>query len=297
MHAFNSATEVVRRSNFLADQLIDHNRHALILGISVGVDSLVAGYLVRNAVGRARSRSHQAQFIAVHLPYGEHHDGADAQLALQLLQPDQIMNIDIKPATDTMMHALHQSQLHFIDASHEDFLCGKLKVRQCMLAQYSIAGTVDGLVVGTDHAADVLMGFFTKYGACDLAPLSGLIKQQARQLALAFGALESLVMKTPVPNLESLAPGKLTEEVFGVTYEQIDEVLKGNRVYQAVYGIIVKQSRATAHKRGLPTDPFKADQSVPSHAVEDINQCATCRRAAAGHAITLDLPGFLRMRS
>ena len=273
VHAFNSAAEVVRRSTFLADQLINHNRHALILGISGGVDSLVAGYLAHNAVERARSRGHQAQFIAVHLPYGEHHDSADAQLALKLLQPDQIMNIDIKPATDAMVQALHRSQLPFIDAAHEDFVCGKLKVRQRMVAQYAIAGAVDGLVVGTDHAADALMGFFTKYGdgACDVAPLSGLIKQQVRQLGLSFGAPESLVMKTPVADLESLAPGKLTEEVFGVTYEQIDEFLKGNRVDQAVYDIIVKQYRATAHKRGLPTDPFEADQSVPPHAVEDIN--------------------------
>ena len=106
------------------------------------------------------------------------------------------MNIDIKPATDAMVQALHRSQLPFIDAAHEDFVCGKLKVRQRMVAQYAIAGAVDGLVVGTDHAADALMGFFTKYGdgACDVAPLSGLIKQQVRQLGLSFGAPESLLV-------------------------------------------------------------------------------------------------------
>jgi NAD+ synthase len=271
VHAFNSAAEVVRRSTFLADQLINHNRHALILGISGGVDSLVAGYLVHNAIERTRSRGHKAQFIAVHLPYGVQHDGADAQLALRLLRPDQIMSIDIKPATDAMVQALQQAGLKFVDAAHEDFVIGKLKARQRMVAQYGIAGATDGLVVGTDHAADALLGFFTKYGdgACDVAPLSGLIKQQVRQLGLAFGAPESLVMKTPTADLESLMPGKRTEDVLGVTYEQIDEFLKGNRVDQAVYDIIVKQYRATAHKRGLPTDPFAADPSVPPHAVED----------------------------
>jgi NAD+ synthase len=271
VHAFNSAAEMVRRSTFLADQLINHDRRALILGISGGVDSLVAGYLVHNAIERTRSRGHQAQFIAVRLPYGVQHDEADAQLALSLLHPDQIMTIDIKPATDALVQALCQSGLQFTDAAHEDFIVGNIKARQRMVVQYGIAGATGGLVVGTDHAAEALMGFFTKYGdgACDVAPLSGLIKQQVRQLGLAFGAPESLVLKTPTADLETLMPGRPDEEALGITYAQIDEFLKGNRVDQAIYDIIVKQYRATAHKRGLPTDPFAPDPSVPPHAVED----------------------------
>ena len=273
VHAFNSAAEVVRRATFLADQLINHDRKTLILGISGGVDSLVAGYLVRNAIERARNRGHQAQFIAVRLPYGVQHDEADAQLALTLLKPDQIMTIDIKPATDSLVQGLRATGLLFSDATHEDFIIGNIKARQRMVAQYGIAGATEGLVVGTDHAAEALMGFFTKYGngACDVAPLSGLIKHQVRQLGLAFGAPESLVMKTPTGDLESLTPGKPDEETFGITYAQIDEFLKGNRVDAAIYDIIVKQYRATAHKRGLPTDPFVADPSVPPHAVEGLN--------------------------
>jgi NAD+ synthase len=271
VHAFNSAAEVVRRATFLADQIINHDRHALILGVSGGVDSLVAGYLVHNAIERIRSRGHRAQFIAVRLPYGVQQDEADAQLALTLLNPDQVMTIDIKPATDTLVAALKQAGLQFTDAAHEDFVIGNMKARQRMVAQYGIAGATDGLVVGTDHAAEALMGFFTKYGdgACDVAPLSGLIKQQIRQLGLAFGAPESLVMKTPTADLENLTPCKPDEDAFGITYAQIDEFLKGNRVDAAVYDVIVKQYRATAHKRGLPTDPFVADPSVPPHAVED----------------------------
>jgi NAD+ synthase len=271
VHAFNSAAEMVRRSTFLADHLINHDRHALILGISGGVDSLVAGYLVHNAIERARNRGHQAQFIAVRLPYGAQQDEDDAQLALSLLHPDQIMTIDIKPATDAAVQGLQQAGLQFSDATHEDFVIGNLKARQRMVLQYAIAGALKGLVVGTDHAAEALMGFFTKYGdgACDVAPLSGLIKQQVRQLGLAFGAPEKLIMKVPTADLGSLMPGKPDEDIFGITYAQIDEFLKGNRVDQPAYDTIVKQYRATTHKRGLPTDPFSPDPSVPLHAVEN----------------------------
>ncbi|MCS5948181.1 NAD(+) synthase [Klebsiella pneumoniae subsp. pneumoniae] len=45
-----------------------------------------------------------------------------------------------------------------------DFVRGNEKARERMKAQYSIAGMTKGVVVGTDHAAEAITGFFTKYG-------------------------------------------------------------------------------------------------------------------------------------
>ena len=45
-----------------------------------------------------------------------------------------------------------------------------------MVAQYEIGGMLCGLIIGTDHSAENVTGFHTKYGACDLAPLFGLNK-------------------------------------------------------------------------------------------------------------------------
>ena len=63
------------------------------------------------------------------------------------------------------------------------------------VAQFAVAGDERMLVIGTDHAAEAVTGFFTKFGdgACDLAPLSGLVKHQVRAIARHFGAPESLV--------------------------------------------------------------------------------------------------------
>ena len=89
-----------------------------------------------------------------------------------------------------------------------DFVLGNTKARMRMVAQYTIAGAHQGLVIGTDHAAEAVMGFFTKFGdgACDLAPLSGLVKHQVRAIARHFGAPESLVEKVPTADLEDLDP-------------------------------------------------------------------------------------------
>ena len=99
------------------------------------------------------------------------------------------------------------------DAGREDFLLGNIKARQRMIAQFAIAGAARGLVIGTDHAAEALMGFFTKYGdgAADILPLSGLNKRRVRALAAHLGAPPELVGKVPTADLENLAaasPGR-----------------------------------------------------------------------------------------
>jgi NAD+ synthase len=134
---------------------------------------------------------------------------------------------------------------------------GNIKARQRMVVQYAVAGARSGLVIGTDQAAEALMGFFTKYGdgACDVAPLTGLNKSQVRLLGQQLGAPASLVDKAPTADLESLAPQKLDEEALGVTYEEIDAFLENRGVSERAFDTIVKTNRLTEHKRQLPIGP------------------------------------------
>jgi NAD+ synthase len=134
---------------------------------------------------------------------------------------------------------------------------GNTKARMRMVAQYTIAGAAHGLVIGTDHAAEAVMGFFTKFGdgACDLAPLSGLVKNQVRAIARSFGAPESLVEKIPTADLEDLSPGKPDEASHGVTYAEIDAFLHGEPVREEAFKIIVSTYNKTHHKRVMPFAP------------------------------------------
>jgi NAD+ synthase len=256
--SFDAQAEIARRTAFLRDHLLQFKRHSFVLGISGGVDSLTAGFLAQAAVRQARERGHDATFIAMRLPYGVQKDEEDAQRSLAAIQPDRVMTVDIKPATDAMLEQVKLAGQTFRDHFQEDFILGNIKARQRMIAQYAVAGASHGLVVGTDHAAEALMGFFTKFGdgACDLTPLTGLSKRRVRALAKAFGADESLVFKVPTADLENLSPLKPDEESFGVTYDEIDDFLEGKAVSATAYEKIMKQYQATAHKRAQPTDPF-----------------------------------------
>ncbi|NYT85097.1 ammonia-dependent NAD(+) synthetase [Pollutimonas harenae] len=255
---FDAEREIERRVVFLADYLVSTGAGALVLGISGGVDSLVGGCLAQRAVERVRKQGKTATFLAMRLPYGEQRDEQDAQASLDVIQPDRLVTVNIKPAADAMLESLLASGTAFRDAAHQDFLHGNIKARQRMIAQYAVAGAHGGLVVGTDHAAEALMGFFTKFGdgAADVTPLTGLNKRRVRALAQVMGAPDSLVMKVPTADLEALAPLKPDEEAFGVTYDEIDDFLEGKKVSAHAYETILRIYRGSEHKRSLPKFPL-----------------------------------------
>ncbi|WP_405962380.1 ammonia-dependent NAD(+) synthetase [Streptomyces sp. NBC_00723] len=254
---FEAEAEIERRVAFLAERLTSTGLSSLVLGISGGVDSTTAGRLCRLAVGRARDAGHEARFYAMRLPYGVQADEHDAQLALSFIQPDHVLTVDIKPASDAALEAVLGAEVSFRDVYHQDFVLGNIKARQRMIAQYAVAGGHHGLVVGTDHAAEAVSGFLTKFGdgAADLVPLYGLTKRRVRAVADALGAPAELVHKVPTADLETLDPGKTDEDALGVAYDDIDDFLEGRPVDEGVFRTIVDRYRLTDHKRRLPIAP------------------------------------------
>jgi NAD+ synthase len=255
---FDAAQEVRRRMQFLSGYLRQSSCRTLVLGISGGVDSLAAGLLAQAAVSDLRANGYDAKFIAVRLPYGVQADEADAQKSLGVIRPDRVVTVDIKPAADALLGGVMVEGLDLVEPVRKDFHLGNVKARQRMIAQYALAGATSGLVIGTDQAAEALMGFFTKFGdgAADILPLAGLTKRRVRAVAEYMGAPAELVFKVPTADLESDAPLRPDEEVYGVTYEQIDDFLEGNVVEELARLRILETYRASRHKRARPVAPI-----------------------------------------
>lgn len=248
--------EISRRVGFLAEYLQTTGAHGFALGISGGQDSTLAGRLAQLAVEKLRADGHKAaghdvEFWAMRLPHGRQLDDADAQLALEFIQADHTASIDIAPATT----ALEQAAAAAVGETNlSDFNRGNVKARQRMIAQYAVAGARGLLVIGTDHAAENITGFFTKFGdgAADILPLAGLNKRQGAALLHHLGAPEATWQKVPTADLEDNRPGLPDEEALGLRYSEIDDYLEGREVSAEAATRIEKLWDAGQHKRHLP---------------------------------------------
>ena len=249
--------EIDRRVGFIQSCLRDSGMKTLVLGISGGVDSTTAGLLAQRAVAgmREAGEGDDYRFIAVRLPYQVQHDEHEAQMAVDTIKPDECHTVNI--GTAVLGLAAATQSLDPLSPEQRDFVLGNTKARMRMVAQYTIANARQGLVIGTDHAAEAVMGFFTKFGdgACDLTPLAGLVKDQVRQIAAALGAPDQLVNKVPTADLEELSPGKPDEAAHGVSYSNIDDFLQGKPIPEEAAKIIIATYDKTAHKRQLPKEP------------------------------------------
>jgi NAD+ synthase len=252
---FNAAHEAERRIQFLAEYLRHTQTAGYVLGISGGVDSTVGGRLAQLACERVRESGYEARFVAMRLPYGTQADEDDAQQALAFIEPDELITIDIKPSVDALWDGLLAAGMAGPGAT--DFVRGNVKARVRMVAQYAVAGARGMLVVGTDQAAEALVGFFTKFGdnAVDLTPLTGLSKRRVRQLGRYLGAAENLIEKVPTADLEDDQPLAADELALGVSYDAVDDFLEGIPVSAAAEQTILGWYHRTAHKRALPITP------------------------------------------
>jgi NAD+ synthase len=254
------ALEIRERVDFLKDYLLSTPAQGFVLGVSGGQDSTLTGKLCQMAASELREGGHEATFVAVRLPYGVQADEQDAQIALTFIQPDRSIAVNVKPSADAVAaeSALGLQELLGGEPHLRDFVRGNIKARERMVIQYSIAGQLGLLVVGTDHAAEAVTGFFTKYGdgGVDVTPLTGLTKRQGAALLRELGAPESTWQKVPTADLEDDRPALPDEEALGLRYAEIDDYLEGADIPAEVASRVESVYLATRHKRAVPVTPF-----------------------------------------
>ncbi|WP_067491296.1 ammonia-dependent NAD(+) synthetase [Actinomadura hibisca] len=252
--------EIRQRVDFLKDYLRSTPAKGYVLGISGGQDSTLAGRLCQLAAEELRAEGHEATFVAVRLPYGVQADEHDAQIALEFIKPDRTTAVNVKPSADAVS-AETSTALRVLlgeDAALRDFVRGNIKARERMVIQYSIAGQLNLLVAGTDHAAEAVTGFFTKYGdgGADVTPLTGLTKRQGAALLRELGAPPSTWEKVPTADLEDDRPALPDEEALGLRYAEIDDYLENADVTAEVAKRVESVYLATRHKRTVPVSPL-----------------------------------------
>ncbi|AVK86307.1 NAD(+) synthase [Lysinibacillus sp. B2A1] len=226
-----------------------------VLGISGGQDSTLTGKLAQLAVDELNAESKETiySFYAIRLPYGVQADEKDCQDAIDYIKPTKTLTVNIKGAVDASVQALSDAGIKV-----SDFVKGNEKARERMKAQYAIAAMNNAVVLGTDHAAEAITGFYTKFGdgGADLMPIFRLNKRQGKQLLAALDCPEHLYLKTPTADLEENRPSLPDELALGVTYNQIDDYLEGKTIPEEERITLEGYYLRSQHKRHMPITVF-----------------------------------------
>lgn len=249
--------EEIRKSiDFMKEYLYKHSfLKTFVLGISGGQDSTLLGKLAQLAMEemRVETKDEAYQFIAVRLPYAVQIDEEDAKAVLDWIQPDKTVTVNIQASVDEMVKAIETNGLEITD-----FNKGNIKARQRMVVQYAIAGDYKGVVLGSDHGAEAITGFYTKFGdgAADIMPLFRLNKRQGAALLKELDSPAEFYEKVPTADLQDDAPALSDEDELGVSYRYIDDYLEGKEVPDKAKERIETLYMNSRHKRHLPINIF-----------------------------------------
>lgn len=244
--------KIEKTVEWLRQKVKEANCNGLIVGVSGGIDSAVVTYLIKkafpdNSMGVIMSIKSNPNDRLDALKVI---DGCKIEY-LDLDLTDEQEGILIKVVTNLKDKNLYKEEnLRMTDAN--------LRARTRMATVYTIANNLGYLVVGTDNAAEIHTGYFTKYGdgGVDLVPLANLTKREVYEWAKILGVHEDIINKAPSAGLWE---GQTDENEMGTTYNYIDDIVEGKfeNVPQKDKEIIDRLHRISEHKRNTPSAPPK----------------------------------------
>lgn len=233
---------------WLRDQVINANAKGIIVGISGGIDSAVVAHLIK----RAFPDDSLGLIIPINSSQIDADDGIQvaesAELSYRIINGTevhqdlyyQIMDI-LENGADITPDARRISEANL-----------RARLRMCTL--YTAANALNYLVAGTDNAAELYTGYFTKYGdgGVDILPIARLLKREVYQWAELLGVPESIIARSPSAGLWE---GQTDESEMGISYAVIDAFLAGENVSEEEAEKLEKMHRQTMHKRTMPPLP------------------------------------------
>ncbi|MDF1543786.1 MAG: NAD+ synthase [bacterium] len=197
-------------TEFLRKQLESSGLEGFVVGLSGGIDSALSSSLAVNAVGKDR-------ILGILMPFrtSSTESVSDArELAAHL--GIKTREIDISPMVDAYFPEISENLL---------LRAGNKMARERMSILFDIAAETRSLVLGTGNRTEIALGYTTWYGdsACSINPLAELYKREVRKLSAMLDVPKSILTKAPSADLWT---GQTDEGEIGVTYEEIDKLLK-----------------------------------------------------------------------
>lgn len=229
---------------WLKEQVKGSGTEGILVGLSGGIDSAVVAALIKKAFPE--------NSLGIILPCKSNEK--DKLDAVELAEAVNIDYIEIELTNEH--NSLYKSVNEALGkrAQKRRLTDANLRARLRMSALYAVGNDLGYLVSGTDNAAELLTGYFTKYGdgGVDILPLAHLTKREVFQWAEYLGVPKSILDRKPSAGLWE---GQTDEDEMGVTYDAIDDYIENKSVSKEDEETIKRMNRVTEHKRVMPPMP------------------------------------------
>jgi NAD+ synthase len=240
--------KIKRTVKWLTEKVKESKTKGLLVGVSGGVDSAVVAFLIKKVLPEGS--------MGIIMPCGS--GKTDMEDAWEVVRACGIkaVEIDLTAVHETLTRRVlaEISDIRDVDGDYDRMARANLKARLRMSTLYAVANSMNYLVVGTDNAAEVYVGYFTKYGdgGVDLLPIAHIKKREVRKWARILGVPDKIIQKTPSAGLWE---GQTDEKEMGTTYDMVDDFLEGKAIPEKDRRVIERLHRVSEHKRNIPTSP------------------------------------------
>ena len=248
-------------SNWILKYAEHNNISSLVVGVSGGIDSAVVSTLCAKTGLRT---------VVVNMPINQEksqYDLSNQHIDWLISKWDNVESqiIDLSDTYDTLY-----SKLTDYDVSELSMANTRARLRMSTL--YALAGSINGIVVGTGNKVeDFGIGFFTKYGdgGVDISPIADIYKSEVYSLAESLHIIQSIQDAPPTDGLWD--DGRTDEDQIGATYEELEwamneienpsSVREQNERLADVMRIYLKFNRMNSHKMN-PIPIFKFNRQI-----------------------------------
>ncbi len=199
-------------SNWILDYAKSNNISTLVVGVSGGIDSAVTSTLCAKTGLRT---------LVINMPI--HQNDSEYNLSNQHMMWlrsnwDNVEShiINLSKTFDVLKNELSKKEV-------SDIAMVNTRARIRMATLYSLAGSNNGIVVGTGNKVeDFGVGFFTKYGdgGVDISPIADMYKSEVYLLADSLGIIQEIQEAAPTDGLWS--DGRTDEDQIGATYDELE---------------------------------------------------------------------------